>query len=279
MTEGEFQVNTQKRVCSFRAIAALAMLPYAVPAAAQWLNYPNPGIPRTADGKAILSAATPRMANGKPDLSGVWHHSDGQNQTPRDAIGTPGTIYDFMPKGAKIAFQPWAEALYKHRTETAGEGRPSEHCLPHGVPDAMIYGGPIKFVQTPGLFVILFDELSHFRQIFMDGRGAAPDPVVPAWYGYSSGKWDGDTLVITTRGFREGSWLDDSGLPHTDALTVTEALVRRNVGHIDATITMDDPKAYTKPFSIVIPLELQPNDELMESLCENEKDLSQGHIK
>ena len=182
--------SAPKRLHSFLAIAAIAVLQYAAPAAAQWLNYPNPGIPRTADGKPNLSAATPKMADAKPDLSGVWIHQRGQNQPPRNEVGQPGTVFDFMPPGSQISLQPWAEALYKERAKGLGAGRPTEHCLPHGIPDAMMYGGPMKIVQTPALMLILYEELSHFRQVYTDGRGA-PRAVLPAWYGYSSGKWVG----------------------------------------------------------------------------------------
>ena len=264
-------VKIQQRLYLVPAMAALTACLYPAPAAAQWLNHPNPGIPRGADGKPNLTAPAPKMADGKPDLSGVWIHQRGQNQPPRDAVGQPGTIFDFMPKGSQIAFQPWAEALYKERARSLGAGRPTEHCLPHGVPDAMMYGGPLKIVQTPTLMIILFEELYHFRQVYLDNRGA-PQTALPAWYGYSAGKWDGDTLVVDTTGFSDQSWLDDSGLPHTEALHTTERFHRRDVGHMDATITIDDPKAYTKPFSIDVSFNIAPNVDLLESLCENEKD-------
>ena len=269
-------VNNRTLLRHLPAIAAIALL-YAAPAVAQWMKYPNPGIPRTPDGKANLSAPTPKMTDGHPDLSGVWHHLAGQNQQPRDAVGTPYPIFAFMPKGATVPFQPWAEDLWKKRVANGGVDRPAIKCLPHGVPDAMIYGGPMKLVETPTLLVILFDEQTRFRQVFTDGRGDAPEPILPAWYGYSSGKWEGDTLVVKTRGFREGSWLDDSGLTHTDALTVTERFTRHDLGHMDAHITMDDPKAYTAPFSIDLKFELMTNDELIESLCE-ENEADNAHI-
>ena len=270
--------SAPRRLHSFSAIAATAVLQcavlqYAAPAAAQWLNYPNPGVPRTADGKPNLSAATPKMADGKPDLSGVWIHQRGQNQPPRNEVGQPGTIFDFMPPGSRISYQPWAEALYKERIDGVGAGRPSEHCLPHGVPDAMLYGGPMKIVQTPPVMIILFEELSHFRQVYTDGRGALRT-VLPAWYGYSSGKWAEDTLVVETTGFSDQSWLDDSGLPHTDAMRTIETFRRRDVGHMDVKITIDDPKAFTKPFSVDVSFNLAPNMDLLESLCENEKDVA-----
>ncbi len=265
-------MNTKDQLlASVPIIAAAAVLLYAAPASAQWLNHPNPGIPRSADGKPNLTAPTPKTLDGKPDLSGVWNHMRGQNQPPRDAVGQPGTIFDFMPPGSQISFQPWAEALYKQRAKALGAGRPTEHCLPHGVPDAMMYGGAMKIVQTPVLTIILFEELYHFRQIYTDGRGA-PQTVLPAWYGYSSGKWDGDTFVVETVGFNDQSWMDDSGLPHTESLHTTERFRRRDVGHMDAQITIDDPKAYTKPFSIDISFNLAANLDLLESLCENEKD-------
>ena len=256
---------------SFAALAAIAVLRCAAPAAAQWLNYPNPGIPRTADGKPNLSAPAPKMADGKPDLSGVWMHQRGQNQPPREAVGQPGTIFDFMPPGSKVSFQPWAETLYKERAQSLGAGRPTEHCLPHGIPDAMLYGGPMKIIQTPPLTIILYEEFGHFRQVYTDGRGAQ-QTVLPAWFGYSSGKWVEDAFVVETTGFSDQSWLDDSGLPHTEALHTTEVFRRRDVGHMDAKITIDDPKAFNKPFSLDVSFNLAPSLDLLESLCENEKD-------
>jgi hypothetical protein len=148
--------------------------------------------------------------------------------------------------------------------------------LTSGIPDAMLPGVPFKFVETPGLTLILYEEFNQYRQIFTDGRAVPRNPQ-PTWFGYSIGKWEGDTSVVETTGFNDQTWLDDSGHPHTDAMRTTERFRRRDFGHMDLTVTIDDPKAYTKPWSVSIRLDLLPDTELMEFICENEKD--SGRIK
>ena len=130
---------------------------------------------------------------------------------------------------------------------------------------------PFKIIQSPGVIVILYEVETTFRQIFTDGRKLPVDPS-PAWQGYSVARWEGDTLVIDTAGFNDKSWLDDPGHPHSEALRVTERFQRRDFGHMDIQITFDDPKAYTKPWTVTIPFDLYADTELMESICENEKD-------
>ena len=229
---------------------------------AQWLNLPLPGTPRTADGKPNLSAPVPKAADGRPDLSGIWRSADGRflGNIAADERETP--------------FQPWAAALYKERQENLAKDRPSGRCLPHGVPDSMmVRSGPFKVIQTPGNVVILFEEFNHFRQLFTDGRALPKEPT-PTWFGYSVGKWDGDTLVVDTIGFNDQSWLDDPGHPHTDAMHVTEKFRRRDFGHMDIQITIDDPKAYTRPWTVNARFDLLPDTELLENICENEKDFA-----
>jgi hypothetical protein len=231
---------------------------------AQWVNLKMPNTPRTPDGKPNLSAPAPKAADGKPDLSGLWRTADGRflQDLAKDQGGAP--------------LQPWAAALYKERSTALGKGKPQERCIPHGVPDGMLVRNfPFKIVQTPDVVVIIYEEFNHFRQIFTDGRGFPPE-TTETWFGYSIGKWEGDTLVAETIGFNDGSWLDNSGHPHTDALRVTERFRRRDFGHMDLQITFDDPKAYTKPWSVTLPFELYPDMELIESICENEKD--RGHM-
>ena len=152
-----------------------------------------------------------------------------------------------------------------------GAGRPSERCLPHGIPDAMLPATPFKIAHTPGLKLILYEQESRFRQVFTDGRPLPVDPN-PAWLGYSVGRWDGDTFAVETSGFNDRTWLDDSGHPHTDALRTTERFHRRDFGHLDLALTIDDAKAYTRPWSITIPFAILPDTELIENICENEKD-------
>jgi hypothetical protein len=227
---------------------------------AQWVKLAVPNTPRTPDGKPNLSAPAPKAADGKPDLSGIWR------------VGPGGYLFNIAATIGEAPFQPWAAALYKERAGALGKGRPSEHCIPHGVPDGMLVrNSPFKLVQTSDIVVILYEEFNHFRQIFTDGRGL-PREMTESWFGYSVGKWEGDTLVVETAGFNDKSWFDDPGHPHTEALRVTERFRRRDFGHMDIQITFDDAKAYTRPWTVTIPFELLPDTELIESICENERD-------
>ena len=243
-----------------RLAAATVLLLASVPLAAQWLHYPTPGMPRTPDGKPNLSAPAPKMPDGKPNLSGIWASADNKY------------LQNLAADGIEVPFQPWAEKLYKERSENLGKGRPSERCLTHGVTDFDALGINWKIIQTPGMIAVLYEAYNHYRQIFLDGR-PLPKPTQPAYLGYSVGRWEGETLVVDTTGFNDVGWLDDGGHPQTEALHVTERFRRRDFGHIDLQLTIDDPKAYTKPWGPTLRLNFQPDDELMESICENEKDV------
>jgi len=243
-----------------RLAAATVLLLASVPLAAQWLHYPTPGMPRTPEGKPNLSAAAPKMPDGKPDLSGIWASADNKY------------LQNLAADGIEVPFQPWAEKLYKERSENLGKGRPSERCLTHGVTDFDALGINWKIIQTPGMIAVLYEAYNHYRQIFLDGR-PLPKPTQPAYLGYSVGRWEGETLVVETTGFNDVGWLDDGGHPQTEALHVTERFRRRDFGHMDLQLTIDDPKAYTKPWGPTLRLNFQPDDELMESICENEKDV------
>jgi len=226
----------------------------------QWVNVSLPNIPRLANGKANLSAPVPRTADGKPDLTGIWRNPDGRY------------LDNLATGGVEVPFQPWAAALYKERQGNFSKDRPSGRCLPHGVPDAMLVPAtPFKLIQSPGLTLILFENQGRYRQVFTDGRGF-PNEMQPAWLGYSIGKWDGDTFVVESRGFNDQTWLDDGGHPHSDAYHAIERFHRRDFGHLDLEITIDDAKAYTRPWSVTIHFEFFPDMELMESVCENERD-------
>jgi hypothetical protein len=240
-------------------LIVLSML-WAAPAAAQWFAYPTPGTPRTADGKPNLTAPAPRTPDGKPDLSGIWTTPSGR------------WLNNLAADGVEVPFKPWALALFKERQANNGKGRPSERCISHGVTDFDALPTPTKIIQTPAVTVILFEAYNHYRQIFTDGRPLPVDPQ-PAWLGYSVGKWDGNTLVVNTNGLNDQTWLDDGGYPHSEALKVTERFTRRDFGHMDIQITIDDPEAYTKPWTVTIPKLLMPDTDLIEWMCENEKDL------
>jgi hypothetical protein len=243
-------------------IAAFAvLLVMAGPASAQWLNVPLPGTPRTPDGKPNLMAPAPKTPDGKPDLSGIWHADDGRY------------IENLAGPGVDVPMHPWAAALYKQRRDSLGRDKPQVRCLPHGVPDAMLVPAiPFKIVQTPGEVAVLYEEFNQYRQIFTDGRGLPEDPN-PAWFGYSIGKWEGTTFVVETAGFKEGTWLDNGGHPYTDALHITERYRRPSFGTLELDVAIDDSKAYPKPWkAATIHFKLLPDTELIEHLCENEKD-------
>ena len=229
------------------------------PLAAQWINYPTPGMPRTAEGKPNLSAPPPKTADGKPDFSGVWEH-----------LNSRSTAYYL--DGIEIPWQPWAEALFKERTANNQKDNPESRCLPRGLPKADAFDIH-KIIQTPGVIVVLYEYGTTYRQIFTDGRKLPDDPN-PTWMGYSVGHWEGDTLVVESNGFNGKAWLSGQGNPTTDALRVTERIRRRDFGHLDIQITIDDSKAYTKPWTAELHPELIPDTELLEFVCnENEKDL------
>jgi hypothetical protein len=248
-----------------------------LPAAAQWIHYPTAGIPRNADGKPNLTAPVPRASDGKPDLSGLWLPTRTGARIPPEQ-GSYASLQYFMGGATIPPMLPEADALYRKRLAVFGAGRPSEHCMPHGIPDAMLVPGPVKFVQNPGVTFLLYEEFNHFRQVFTDGRDFPAD-MTPTWFGYSIGKWDGDTFVVDTKGYNDQTWLDDAGHPHTDALHTTERFRRRDFGHLELQVTIDDPKAYTKPWTATIQLNYMPDTEMIEDLCDNEKDARHAVVK
>src|SRR5947207_9131847 len=240
---------------------ALIVLTSLLPAtaAAQWLNYPTPGTPRLSDGKPNLVAPTPRTADGKPDLSGIWRGA--------------GPIYRFnIAQDLKPEdIQPWAEALFLERVRDSRKDSPLARCLPVSVPFHNFFN-LTKVVQTPGFIMILYESPnSPHRTVFTDGRDLPKDPN-PTWLGYSVGRWEGDTLVVTSAGFNDKAWLDSSGHPVTDALRITERLRRRDFGHMDFEMTIDDPKVFTRPFTVKKERLLAPDTELLEDVCENERE-------
>ena len=227
---------------------------------AQWLNYPTPGTPRLPDGRPNLSAPAPRTADGRPDLSGVWR---GAGPLYRFNIAQ-----DLNPQD----IQPWAEALFLQRVRDSRKDSPLARCLPVSVPFHDFFN-LVRIVQTPALTVMLYESPnSPHRTIFTDGRDLPKDPN-PTWLGYSIGRWEGDTFVITTAGFNDRAWLDSAGHPQTESLRITERMRRRDFGHMDFEITIDDPKAFTRPFTIKTERLLAADTDLLEDVCENEQDL------
>jgi hypothetical protein len=253
------------------AIVAAALMMLSVSTQTQWLDYPSAGIPRLPDGKPNLTAPAPRTPDGEPDLSGIWEVV-GDRVMETDGRVRSKYVYNIaadLPGGAP--FLPWAKALHAERQKALGVGAPTERCLPHGIPDAMLTRTlPFKIMQLPGVTVILYEEFNNWRQVFTDGRPPPRDPQ-PAWLGYSVGSWNGDVFVVETAGFNDKSWLDAGGTPHTEALRTTERLRRLDVGHMEITFTFDDPKTFTGPWSATVMFNLLPDTELLEHHCDNEK--------
>lgn len=248
-----------RRAAAGLALALLAALP--IPIAAQWQGYPTPGIPRTPDGKANLAAPAPRMADGKPDLSGIWLASR--------------AIFDLsqaMKRGETIPLSPEGKAIFDQRRASQSKDDPSARCLPTGLPVRALLRTPFKILQTRGTTAILYESGTRFRQILTDGR-PLPDVDWPAWQGFSIGRWDGDAFVVTTAGFNGRAWLDQAGYPESDAMKITERFHRRDYGHLDMEMILDDRKMYTRPWSINVEFVLQTDTELLEFICEeNERD-------
>jgi hypothetical protein len=172
----------------------------------------------------------------------------------------------------EVQLLPWAAELLDARLRGGGKDSPLAHCKPTGVPFVNAVVLPYKIVQTPRLVLVLYEENTVFRQIFLDGRKPV-EGAVPRWMGYSTGKWEGDELVVDTVGLTDQSWLDGMGHPHSDRLHVIERFRRRDAGHLEIETTIDDPDAYAKPITYTVPATLVPDDDLLEYFCtENEKD-------
>ncbi|HEY4359625.1 MAG TPA: hypothetical protein VGN17_01590 [Bryobacteraceae bacterium] len=250
-----------------RQSAAAILLFSSLSLHAQWMRYPSAGTPRLANGKPDLTAATPKL-DGHPDLSGIWKIA--RPNTIPEGTASYASLQYWTKEGIDIQMQPWAKALFEKRYGSFGVGRPSEHCLPHSIPDAMLVSN-FKIKQDAGLTLFLYEEFMRFRQIFTDGRPFPKDPA-PAWFGYSTGKWEGDSFVVETMGYNDLSWLDDAGHPHSEAMVTTERFQRRDFGHMEMELTVNDPKAYLKPWSVTMQFVLMPDTELIEDLCDNERD-------
>jgi hypothetical protein len=246
------------------------------PAAAQWSKRLDPAVPRTRAGKVDLSARPPKTRDGKVDLSGLWLPQPDPKGKPENVENTVTPRYfvnimaDLNP--ADVPMTPWSAALLKERLESQGKLDPISRCQPTGVPAIGTIPLPYKIIQAPNLIVILYEENSLYRQVFLDGRALPKDPD-PRWMGYSIGRWEGDTLVVDSTGFRDAGWLDRMGHPHSSDLHLIERFRRRDVGHLEIDVTIDDPRAYSKPVTYTQRQSLIPDEDLFEYFCtENEKD-------
>jgi hypothetical protein len=293
-----------------KALAAVAFVSLGAPLvsthlAAQWVKYPTAGVPRRANGKVNMSAPSPRMADGKPDFSGIWTTAEpngrgggGALSSPKqvpgpaeprrpndqESPGDPGDIkasrqmaYIGVDIPGGLPYQPWLVPIVKERTDNLAKDDPHIKCLPDNFIRA--YGLPhlLKFVQKPGLLVVLNEMNAGYRQVFTDARPLPEDPT-PSWQGYSSGKWSGDTLVIDTIGIRDDTWIDWHGSVVTHEAKVREQIRRPDFGHLEIQITVDDPKAYTKPWTVTLKERIIVDTDLIDEIClENEQSLQ--HMK
>lgn len=260
-----------------RAAAAVALLSAVPTVSAQWLNYPTAGVPKNPDGTRNLSAPAPKMADGKPDLSGLWGNycpvAGGKTVLCAPEIAVPQLFGD-IGRGVKggLPYQSWAADIVQTRKAENGKDDPTTHCLPGGIAKLHTSALLRKIVQVPGLVIFLTERNASYRQIFTDGRPLPEDPN-PSWNGYSTGHWEGDSLVVETTGFGEGQWLDRAGSPLTSAARLTERLHRPNYGTLEIEMTVNDPKAYTKPWTVQLKQGLALDTELLDYIClENEKD-------
>ena len=238
---------------------------------AQWPSHPV-GVPKGPDGRPDLTAPAPRTADGKPDLSGVWNASQGGPQRTGAQAGRPplaafGNAGAGFPGG--LPFQPWAAELQRKRAAENGLNNPDGLCKPQGPLQYHLDPQPRKVVQTPQQILIIFESNYGLRTIYLDGRKLPPQgEPQPFWHGYSVGRWEGDTLVVESNNFHDDGWLDGRGSPYTEALKVTERYRRVNYGQLDIEFTVDDPKAYTKPFTVRIDHRIVADgSELIEFIC------------
>jgi hypothetical protein len=244
-------------------IAAAALL--GAPAFAQWNNLKTPGIPRLENGKPNLTAPSPRTADGKPDLSGIWRMRGGG---PGRNFGYD---YDVSQNQPADLITPWARGVRQQRLQEFRKDSPLSHCMPVSV-TFLNFRSMIRLVQTPGLILTMHESPnSPHRMIFLDGRELPKDPS-PTWLGYSVGRWEGDTLVVNSVGFNDQGWLDVGGNPQTESLRLTERFRRPDFGHLEYEATINDPKVFTKPITIRTVKDYAADTEIMEDVCENERD-------
>ena len=257
------------------AIVALPALGFA-----QWLRYPTADVPKKSDGTPDLTAPTPRLPDGKPDFSGLWHAANPNRCVPGTSRfvecgveigGSPlgGNLGRNLPGG--LPYRPEAAKLAQARRADDSRDDPHVRCLPDNPPRAWTLPHLTKAIHTPKLLVLLYEVNAMYRQIFIDGR-PLPEDRNPTWNGYSTARWDGDTLVVTTAGFRDDTWIDTGGSPMSDAATMTERIRRPTFGTLEIELTIDDPKNYTKPFTVTMTQNIELDTDLIDEFClENEK--------
>ena len=265
--------------------ALISVLVFSAVVSAQWPRYVRPDVPRKADGTVDTDAPPPRLPNGKPDFSGVWESRvppSGRFGAPAlPSVGNSPPVATFANVGANIQggppFTPWAAELRKQRMASNSRDNPDANCLPIGFMQLHTHTQPRKVVQTKDDMVIVYEPNYGLRQILTDGRSLPDNDPQPWWDGYSVGRWDGDVLVVESTGFRGDGWLDVNGSPFTEQLKLTERFRRPTYGRLEIDITIDDPKAYTMPWTVRVNQRLAPDDQLIEFIC-NENEQSSKHF-
>ena len=265
------------------AIAGVFVLVLSAHLFGQWITHPTPNVPRLPDGQPNLKAPAPRQADGKPDFIGFWQPDRQRECTPDLASRVrlaqpcePGKTVMVQNGPASVPgglpLQPWAAELAKKRAAELSKDDPHPRCQPDNYPRVYWLPHFTKMFFVPGELLMLNEWNAEFRQVYTDGR-SFPEFMHPIYSGYSIGKWDGDTFVVTTKGFRDDQWLDTPGNPITDAATTTERITRPNFGTLNIQVTVDDPKAYTKPFTIDMNMKIMIDTQMIEEFClENERD-------
>ncbi len=269
------------------ALLSFTLLATGGPAVAQWPDYPTRDVPRLADGSVDRDAPAPRTPAGRPDFSGLWEivrgsigggtesREEDQPALPEQPAGTP-PLATFFDIGANIEggapYQDWALELRDERVADGMKDNPDAHCLPLGHMQLHLHPQPRKIVQTEDVIIIMYEANYGLRQIFLDGRGTPDNDPQPWWYGYSRGYWEGDELVVETTHFRDGGWLDVNGSPLTDQGRIIERFRRPSYGTMEIDVTIDDPSAYTEPFTVRVNHRVMVDTDLIEFICnENEQ--------
>lgn len=265
-----------------QTIFCILALLFPLQALSQWPSFPTSGVPLTADGNPDLDAPAPLTPWGDPDLSGIWERFGGfggnaDDEEPADPDAPPqATFFNLganMEEG--LPYTDWALELKDARMANNMKDNPDAHCLPIGHMQLHQHPQPHKIVQTEDLIVMIWESNGGLRQIFMDGRSLPDNDPLPWWYGYSIGRWEGDTLVVETTGMRDDVWLDVNGSPLTNTGKITERFTRDNFGHMTVDVTIEDPKAYTEPFTVRVEHGIMLDTNLIEFICNENEQSSQ----
>jgi hypothetical protein len=263
----------------WRSLGILAMCSGPAIGVAQWLGYPTPGIARTAGGAPNMKAPAPRTRDGKPDFSGIWFANVPAKDycKEKDCVQEERMAREQINLGIKmqggLPYTQWSKQEMVKRRAHRGRADPHTYCKPPNYPRAWTLPQHTKIIQTPQEMVMLHEFNAAYREVYLDGRPLPVDPN-PTWNGYSTAHWDRDTLVIETNGIRDDMWLDIQGSPITEAAHVTERLKRVSLGLMTVEISVNDPKAYTRPWSVTIEMALQVDTQMLEEIClDNEQDV------